>query len=83
MAYEKKDGDISLFPNDKQGNEKRPDYKGTVLIGGTEYEVAMWKRTSSKGNEFLSGTAKPTQGEKKEPNKEEQKPQFVDDAIPF
>ncbi len=31
MAYEQKPGDFTLFKNDKEGNEKRPDYTGNGL----------------------------------------------------
>lgn len=72
MAYERKDGDITLFANDKGGNDKRPDYKGTALIGGVEFEVALWNRVSQKGTSFLSGSIKPAT--KKEQPKEEPKP---------
>jgi uncharacterized protein (DUF736 family) len=83
---EKKDGGISLFVNDKCGNDKRPDYKGTALIGGVEYEVALWNRVSQKGTQYLSGSMK--QAEQKEQKKEEQKPALenvpgFDDEIPF
>lgn len=85
MAYEKKDGDISVFLNDKGGNNKRPDYKGNALIGGEEYEVALWAKTSKDGKSFLSGSIK--KAEKKEQPKEKKqadgwdKP--FDDSIPF
>ena len=56
MAYEKKEGDISIFANNKGDNEKRPDYRGNALIGGTEYRISLWLRTSQKdGKKFLSG----------------------------
>lgn len=53
MAYEQKEGQGALFPNDKKGNENAPDYKGTVLINGQLTEIAAWKKQGAKG-EFLS-----------------------------
>jgi len=53
MAYEHKEGQGSLFKNEKQ-NDRQPDYKGTILIGGTTYEIAAWERTSQRGTAFLS-----------------------------
>ena len=53
MAYEHKEGQGSLFKNDKQ-NDRQPDFKGTIMIGGTTYEVAAWSRTSQNGREYLS-----------------------------
>jgi uncharacterized protein (DUF736 family) len=58
MAYEQKEGQGALFPNDKKGNEKSPDYKGTILINGEIMDIAAWKKQGSKG-EFLSITQKP------------------------
>lgn len=44
-----------LFKNDKDGNEKRPDYTGKVQVEGTEYRLAAWvKESNSTGNKFLS-----------------------------
>lgn len=70
MAYEHKEGQGSLFKNDKQ-NDRQPDFKGTIMIGGTTYEIAAWSRTSQNGREYLSlqaglprqNDAAPQQGE--------------------
>jgi hypothetical protein len=43
-----------LFQNDKGENPKRPDYRGTIQIEGVKYELSGWKRTSAKGQPFLS-----------------------------
>ena len=60
MAYETKDGDISVFKNDKQGNDKRPDYRGTAQLGGVEHSVSLWVRTSkTTGGKFFSGKIEP------------------------
>jgi uncharacterized protein (DUF736 family) len=43
-----------LFPNDKKGNEKRPDFTGDLNVGGVEYKLSAWKKASKAGNNFLS-----------------------------
>ena len=53
MAYEHKEGQGSLFKNEKQ-NDRQPDYKGTIVIAGKTYEVAAWERTSQRGTSYLS-----------------------------
>lgn len=53
MAFELKEGQGTLFKNEKQ-NDRQPDYKGTILIGGTTYEIAAWEKTSQRGTTFLS-----------------------------
>lgn len=53
MAFEHKEGQGTLFKNDKQ-NERQPDFKGTINIGGVTYEIAAWEKTSQRGGSFLS-----------------------------
>ena len=53
MAYELRDGQGSLFKNDKKGNEKAPDYKGTAKLGGEMYDLAGWIKKGSQSS-FLS-----------------------------
>lgn len=44
-----------LFENDKQGNEKRPDYRGNININGVEHKIAAWVKTpKSGGADFLT-----------------------------
>lgn len=38
-----------LFVNDKQGNDKRPDWKGSMEIDGVNYWVSGWSRESARG----------------------------------
>ena len=49
-AYEAKEGDISIFINDKEGNEKRPDFTGYALIGPDlkKMDVSLWIKESGK-----------------------------------
>ena len=76
-----------LFANDKDGNEKRPDWKGKSNINGVELELAGWNRSGANGP-FISGSVKP----KEAPGTYAKKPPapvpaheaaFVDDDLPF
>lgn len=44
----------ALFKNDKQGNEKRPDYKGSLNVNGEEFTIAAWLKTSKQGQKYMS-----------------------------
>jgi hypothetical protein len=61
--YQPKNGDISVFVNDKGDNPKRPDYTGTLTLDGTDYKVKFWKTIAKKGvnagSVFLSGNVEP------------------------
>ena len=52
--YEHKENSGSIFRNDKEGKEARPDYTGTAKIDGVDYRVASWVNTTQEGKEYLS-----------------------------
>lgn len=55
-----KDNSGSLFRNDKGGNDKRPDYRGDLNIGGVLYEIAGWIKEGINGKpKFMSLSVKP------------------------
>lgn len=46
--YQEKDGDVSLFINDKEGNDARPDITGYALVDGVKMRVSLWAKESGK-----------------------------------
>ena len=38
-----------LFKNDKQGNEKRPDYTGKINVEGTDFRLSAWIKEGDTG----------------------------------
>ena len=56
MAYEMKEGEFTLFVNNKGDNQKRPDRRGELMIGGKLYRLSGWIRESKPdGKTFLCG----------------------------
>ncbi len=53
MAYEHREGQGALFRNNKGDNEKRPDMRGTVMVGGVVYRISAWEKDGARGR-FLS-----------------------------
>jgi len=54
MAYEQKPGDFTLFKNDKEGNDKRPDYTGNgIALDGTRIKISAWIK-QGKTAKFMS-----------------------------
>lgn len=43
-----------LFTNKNKKQENSPDFTGKVNIGGVDYRLAGWKKTSQMGEGFLS-----------------------------
>jgi len=48
---------FALFVNDKKGNEKAPDVKGSITVNGQKYWLSAWKRESASGKKYMSGQA--------------------------
>lgn len=54
MAYETKPNTGALFKNDKQGNDRRPDYTGTCNVEGENYRISAWINTAKSGAKYMS-----------------------------
>lgn len=54
MAYELKEGQGSLFVNEKKETEKHPDFSGSILVSGKKFFLAGWKKKTKDGRTWLS-----------------------------
>jgi uncharacterized protein (DUF736 family) len=44
-----------LYKNDRKEQDNHPDYRGAVTVGGKEFWLSAWIRTSKKdGKKFMS-----------------------------
>ena len=78
----------ALFKNDKEGNDKRPDYKGSINVGGTEYWISSWLKESKKGTKYMSLSVQPKdevheQGVQQTQQVMDAPSDFDDSEIPF
>jgi hypothetical protein len=74
-----------LFKGKKQ-QDSHPDYEGSINVGGTEYWLNAWLKTSSNGNKFMSLSVKPKQQQGKQQPDKPKLPgnmQEMDDDCPF
>ena len=53
MAFQHNDKQGSLFKNEKT-NDRQPDYRGSIMINGVNYNLSAWLRTSKNGLEYIS-----------------------------
>ncbi len=85
----------ALFKNDKGGNERRPDYRGTLNVNGVEYDLSAWLKTSKKGDKYMSLSVQPKRTSDRRPenrptdvdgyqkNSQQHPSADFDDEIPF
>jgi hypothetical protein len=80
MAYEKRDGDISVFQDKKKTNDKAPDWTGAALMDGIEYRVVFWQKSPT----MLAGKIEIARKKQEEPRGGGGSTGFDDDTdIPF
>ena len=78
----------ALFKNNKQGNERRPDYTGTLNVAGIDYQLSAWLKSSKGGDKYMSLSVQPKRGaddkrqERGQPVAASAAPEF-EDEIPF
>ena len=59
MAYIQKEGDISLFRNDKkQPGSNQPDMRGTMVWHGEKIKISVWSKGEGD-RRFLAGKCEP------------------------
>ena len=73
MAFELKDGQGSFFKNDKEGNDKRPDYRGEFKLDGTFYKISGWIKDGPRGK-WMSLSVEPKDDAKSAKPKAEERP---------
>ena len=75
-----------LFKNDKKGNDKRPDYRGSAVIDNIDLNISAWiKRSQKTGDAFMSLKFEPKQAARPKTMAEQnpEKFKFNDEDLPF
>jgi hypothetical protein len=56
MAYEKKNGDLAVFKNDRKEKDSHPDYTISGLgLDGFPIKGALWLKEDRNGKKFMAG----------------------------
>lgn len=76
----------ALFKNNEKKTEKHPDYRGDLNVGGVEYFISAWLKTSKAGAKYmsLSVTEKNANNTRSPPKSKRVEDEFDDGAdLPF
>lgn len=77
---QKRDNSGVLFKNDKKEQEKHPDYKGSIMVDGTEYWLSAWIKEGKSGK-FMGLAVSPKDAQ---PPASKPAPKNLEDSdIPF
>jgi uncharacterized protein (DUF736 family) len=44
----------ALFKNTQRATDRQPEYKGAINVGGTDYWISAWIKTSKAGDRYMS-----------------------------
>lgn len=85
MAYETKPNTGALFKNDKEGNDKRPDYRGDCVVEGVAYKISAWINEAKSGAKYMSLKFEPKDAAEapKPQGAAPRKAAPIDDDVPF
>jgi len=54
MAFEQREGGMSIFKNQHKEREGQPDYTGNALIDGKKKQISCWLKETRNGDKFFS-----------------------------
>lgn len=59
MTFEIKENQIFLFKNDVPEGSNKPPFKGSLMVGGVKYEIALWGSKSGKDGSYSGKVSLP------------------------
>jgi uncharacterized protein (DUF736 family) len=70
----------ALFKNADKEGDSQPDYKGSINVGGQEYWLSSWLKTSKKGEKYMSLSVKPKEASRQPAQRAQSNPTPYDDS---
>jgi hypothetical protein len=88
--FELKEGQGSLFVNERKETDRHPDWTGAIMLNGKEHWLNAWTKTGRGGQTFYSlSVGKEKQARQERPTQQDRAiangpgPSDPNDSIPF
>ena len=66
MTFEIKEGQIFIHKNTVEPGSNKPPIKGSMMVGGIEYQIALWGSKSGKDGSYSGKVSLPFKPEKQQ-----------------
>lgn len=70
MAFEQKEGTLTVFRDTRNTNPKAPTHTGTAKYKGEDLDIALWVKEDKNGKKYFSGTIRPKRVTEPTPDEE-------------
>ena len=71
-----------LFRSDRKDNDRAPDYKGSIMVNGTDYWLSAWIKEGKSGK-FMGLAVSPKDTQAQPVKQASKRVEDMDDSVPF
>lgn len=71
-----------LFKSDRKDNDRAPDYKGSIMVNGTDYWLSAWIKEGKSGK-FMGLAVSPKETQAQPVKQASKRVEDMDSDVPF
>lgn len=71
-----------LFRSDRKDNDRAPDYKGSIMVNGTDYWLSAWIKEGKSGK-FMGLAVSPKETQAQPVKQASKRVEDMDSDVPF
>jgi len=82
MERQVRDNSGVLFRSDRKDNDRAPDYKGSIMVNGTDYWLSAWIKEGKSGK-FMGLAVSPKETQAQPVKQASKRVEDMDSDVPF